>query len=357
MAGEQSKVSTPLLANILNQPQALRLVLECRSTAALNKAAHFLRSKKRIVLSGMGASLFACILLKASLQRQGVDVTCVETAELLHFGSTSLGSETALVLVSRSGESVEVIRLLEQVRGSGTRVLGISNVVDSRLSKMADLSLLVGSPADQLVAVQTYTSTLAVLALLGATIGGKLEEACKEFAHAIEILDRLIPSWVEQRQQWNTFLQEDSPLYLLARGAAMASAMEGMLLLHETAKAPAIAISIPQFRHGPVEVVDGKFRAIVIGTQQETAKLDYTLAQDLIRMGGQVRWLGPQTEGIPSLCEWPQNFPARFVPLAETIPLQIVAYLKAEMRGVTPGDFRWAPAVTDSEVGFPGIKP
>ena len=349
-------MSTPLLENILSQSAALSAVLTSQSTAALNGAADFLLSKKRIVLSGMGASFFACGPLEHALQKRGMDVTSVETAELLHFGAAAIGPDTAMVLVSRSGESVEVIKLLERLRGSGIRVLGISNVSDSRLSKMADHCLVIGSPADQLVAIQTYTSTIAVFALLDAAAGGNLAQAIEELERAIEVLKPVLPHWVASRDEWIPFLQEDTPLYLLARGAAMASAFEGMLLMHETAKAPAIAMSIPQFRHGPVEVVDARFRAIVIGTQSETRTLDLELAQDLMRMGGQVRWLGPEAGSVPALCLWPQGLPARFTQVAETIPLQIAAYTKAELRGVTPGDFRWAPAVTASEAGFPGMR-
>lgn len=348
-------MNTPLLENILSQGDALRAVLACQSEAALNHAADFLRSKKRILLSGMGASLFACGPLEHALQKRGIDVTSVETAELLHFGAAALGSETAMVLVSRSGESVEVIKLLEKVRRSGVRVLGITNVPDSSLSKMADQCLVIGSPTDQLVAIQTYTSTLAVFALLEAAVGGELAQALDDFERTVEILNRVLPDWVTSRGEGITFLQEDAPLYLLARGSAMASALEGMLLMHETAKAPAIAMSIPQFRHGPVEVVDAKFRAVVIGTQDETRALDFELAQDLRRMGGQARWLGPEVGAIPTLRPWPQGLPARFMRIAETIPLQIAAYTKAELSGISPGDFRWAPAVTASESGFPGI--
>ena len=98
---------------------------------------------------------------------------------------------------------------------------------------------------------------------------------------------------------------------------------------------------------------------MIIGTQSATAGLDSALANDLTRMGGQVRFLGPavQDSTAPSLCEWPAGVPERFASIFETIPLQILAYLKAEMRGIHPGDFRWAPTITSSESGFPQLQP
>jgi glucosamine--fructose-6-phosphate aminotransferase (isomerizing) len=110
-----------------------------------------------------------------------------------------------------------------------------------------------------------------------------------------------------------------------------------------------------QFRHGPVEVVDENFRAVIFGTRSTTAVLDAALANDLVRMGGQVRWIGPDTSGTGtiSLCPWPAGLPARFTSIAEIVPLQLAAYKKAELGGIRPGDFRWAPTITTSEAGFP----
>ena len=162
---------------------------------------------------------------------------------------------------------------------------------------------------------------------------------------------------MSQRQQWHAFLPTKTPLYILGRGPALGSVAEGVLLIHETAKASAVGMSVPQFRHGPVEVVDPAFRAVVIGTQSETAALDSALANDLLSMGSQVQWLGPSFPGLKAqpLCRWPATVPARFLSLFETIPLQIIAYAQAEIRGIRPGDFRWAPAITSSESGFPAI--
>jgi glucosamine--fructose-6-phosphate aminotransferase (isomerizing) len=124
--------------------------------------------------------------------------------------------------------------------------------------------------------------------------------------------------------------------------------------MHETAKCPAVGMSAAQFRHGPVEVADVDFKAIIIGTQPQTAELDAALAGDIVKMGGQVRWLGPSVSGdkAQALCDWPYEVPPRFHSIIETIPLQIAAYTKAELRGIRPGDFRWAPLVTSSESGF-----
>ena len=351
-------MTTPLLSNILDQPDALRAVAAHHfgeGWHALVRAAALLQAKKRIVLSGMGASFNACVPLQYMLSTQGVQASAIETAELLYFLPAAVDHDTAVILVSRSGESVEVTKALPLLRARGAIVIGIANVPDSTLAREADQAIELRCPADQMVAVQSYTATLLTFILLAAVIGGEVDEAKTELGPALELLTGLVPAWAEASKKWSDYLPAATPLYLLGRGPALGAVQEGVLLMHETAKAPAVGLSVAQFRHGPVEVVDSAFRAIVIGTAAVTRQLDAELAKDVGRMGGQARWLGPAEAGgaeLEPLCAWPTALPARFVSIAEIIPLQLAAYRAAELRGVRPGDFRWAPLVTKTEAGF-----
>ncbi len=349
-------MTTPLFENILAQPEALRAVLHLQSgedRTALLKAASILRESKKIVLTGMGASLFACGPLRYLLAGSGAAISVVEAAELLYFLDASLDSETAVLLVSRSGESVEVVKLFDVLGKRGCKTIGVANVAGTTLPSRATASVLLGSPADQFVAIQTYVATVAVLLLLGAAVNGQLAEALTQLEASINALTVFVPACVEASLAWSDFLNEQS-LYLLGRGISLATMKEGALLMHETAKFPAVSMSAAQFRHGPVEVAGPGIRAIVLATEKATAVHDIQLAEDLHGMGVDVRTIGRSNRN--PLVPWPSNVPSLFAPLFEIIPLQLFAYRTAEMRGVTPGEFRWAPLVTSSESGFPALR-
>ncbi len=357
MAREKAAVSTPLLQNICNQPEALRAVWEHFSgegRASLLSAAKLLESRQRVVLSGMGASLFACIGFRYSLQQ----ATALDSGELLYYLPEAIDADTSVILVSRSGESVEVLKLLPELRHRGVSIIGVVNVAASTLAAQSDTAIVLHSPADQMVAIQTYGATVTAFTLLAAALAGDLDAALADLDQAIEVLRQFVPECVAASQSWSAFLDSEAPLYLLGRGAALGSVEEGVLLMHETAKAPAVGMSAAQFRHGPVEVVDERFRAIVIGTQEKTRDLEAGLAEDLQAMGGQVRWIGPPAGNhVTSLCEWPVDLPERLGFLGELVPLQLAAYRKAEWNGVKPGEFRWAPLVTTTETGFAIPRP
>jgi glucosamine--fructose-6-phosphate aminotransferase (isomerizing) len=130
MVETKTEMTVPLFQNILNQTESLRLVAEYQFGAgrdALLDCAGLLRKSRRIVLSGMGASFFSSIPLSYWIAEHAALPTVVETSELLHFLLSGLtpgfDDGTTVVLVSRSGESVEVTKLLPILRERGVPVV------------------------------------------------------------------------------------------------------------------------------------------------------------------------------------------------------------------------------------------
>ncbi len=353
----------PMLENIFAQPDSNQALLEFHQGAGyavLKACAEKIRhTRGQVIVTGMGASLFAAIPAVNRLAYAGHSVQSFESAELLHYGSSALRPEDTGILISRSGGSVEVLRLAEKMRSAGMTLIGVTNLPGTELEKLSDLTLRIGSGADQLVAVQTYTGTVLTLLLLAEEALGANANALMASALAtLPTLKSHIEASYRARESWQEIFDGDGALYLLGRGPALASVYEGALLLHETAKAAAVGMSSGQFRHGPVESVSSSFRAIVFGSPAPTQQLDRSLAGDLAQMGATVRWIGPgaqpgdRLKQAPSLTPWPQ-IPALLAPLFEIVPIQVAAYQLALWRGIVPGDFRYASEITSAESGFP----
>src|SRR6185437_6907400 len=227
MAREAREVSVPLFDNICAQPTALRQVAEYQlgpGRDALLRSAQLLQSGKRIVVSGMGASLFAAIPLACSL---GAEV--IDSSELLYFRNSVLQPGASVLLVSRSGESVEVAKLLPILQERKCAVVGVTNVAGSTLATQATQSILLNSPADQLVAIQTYTATVLTLLLLA-------DPEARDLPTALDAFERQLDIWIQASGAWQDFVNSETPIYLLGRGPALGSVQEGALLFHETAK-------------------------------------------------------------------------------------------------------------------------
>ena len=343
-----------LFHNIHGQPKSLAHTLQHQrgdGLAPMTEAARLLQSGKKIVITGMGASLFASIPLQYHLCSLGLSAVAIEAGELLHYLDHAW-KDAVVIMVSRSGESVEIAKLIEKMKGR-VPLIGVSNEPHSLLSRSADVSLNIASLQDQIVAIQTYTGTILTLHLLGSQVAGSFQSATEEVQELLPSFASLVETNMASLTQWDAFLTPSSSLYLLARGSSLASAYEGSLLFHEVAKSPAVAMPVASFRHGPVEVVDHNFRGFVFAPEDITRDLNLALANDVAHFGGLVRLIGPPPDRLQQLhwCKIP-SVAASLVPLFQIAPLQSAAYRLAELRGIEPGSFRFAPQVAVDEASF-----
>jgi glucosamine--fructose-6-phosphate aminotransferase (isomerizing) len=338
-----------MLEDIRSQAASLAALLDYHFGAgrrALNEAAARLNAADRIVISGMGASLFAAMPLWYALTARGRAAHLIDASELLHYGGR-LCEGALVLLVSRSGATVEIVKLIPALREAGASILGITNESDSPLARESDQRLLVNSGRDEMVAVQTYTGALMTMLLLAAAADARPDDALQRACEAVvRAVAAVTDDCIERSVEWRDFLHDATVIYLIGRGPSMASVHEGALLFSETAKRPSAAISAGAFRHGPVEIVNEHFRAIMFATHAATRELDLELAGSLARMGAKAHTIAPEGSWpIPAVSEF-------WSPVVEIIPVQVAALRAAEWIGVRPGEFRYVSQVTTSETGF-----
>ena len=325
-----------LFEDIKGQPDSLSHVIAHQlggGAASVARAAAEIRHARHLVFSGMGASLFAAMPAAALLNARGRSCVAVEAAELLYFHDAH-DRGTLAVLVSRSGETVEVIKLLPKLHKRGVRVIGVTNVPDSTLARKADIAIHVSSAPDKMVALRTYTGTVAALLIIASAASGAALPDLQRLPHAMK--EAIDGEFVAAATQW----PGHSRIYLLGRGASLGSVYEGALLFHESARMAAVPMAAAQFRHGAVEVVSAEVCAYVFASQPETRDLDLSLASDLLQIGAQVRLIQEK------------EFAGAWATALEVIPIQIAAARLSESLGISPGEFRFVPQVTTEERGF-----
>jgi glucosamine--fructose-6-phosphate aminotransferase (isomerizing) len=318
---------------------------------AMLEAAKLIRGASRVLITGMGASLFASTPLKYALCARGIEADLVEAGELLHYLHPAYRN-ALVVMVSRSGESIEIARLLE-VLGPDRKIIGLTNEPGSLLDRKAHVALHIGSLRDEIVAIQTYTGTVATLHMLAAAVDEHTNEAREEIEARLPELSGLVARSLEGLGEWDEFLRDRAPVYLLARGPSMGSALEGALLFNEIAKQPSVPMGVASFRHGPVELVDETFRGLIFAPEGRTRDLNLALTRDLKQFGGRVWVIGAPVEdgtglkwcGIPECAEG-------LAPLFEIVPVQAAAVRMAQLRGIVPGSFRYSSQVATSEASF-----
>ncbi len=312
-----------------------------------------------MVFGAIGASYNACIPTINYLVAHKIPAQLVDAAELLHYTFDVYPRETLFVLVSQSGESIEIKKLLSRIKEQGSRIIGVTNKPDSTLAGEADIHLWINSPKDHSVAIQTYSGGSLVLYLLGiCAYTGGVEEHLQEINGVIQSADQVLEKYIHESLDWQPILEEACVLHLLARGSSMATALEGALIFNEVAKIPAVAMGAGAFRHGSVEVVNEDFRGFIFAPEDATRQLNIGLAENLAAFRGKAIVIGPgdSWRDQPGLFWWSLPRVSPFLaPILEILPIQLATYRLAESRGIEPGSFRYLGPVNIDEIEFSGV--
>ena len=304
-----------------------------------------------VVFTGMGSSLFAAYPAQAYLTEHGIRALVWETAELVHHHLKILRSDTLLVVVSQSGQTAEVLRLLNSLPPK-VRVIAVTNREASPLAKRGSLMLPLMAGDQTAVSTKTYTCSVAVLMYLAWAIAGQapnsLTQEVMRAAEAQEsLLDRrevLMPPIVE-------FFNRPPYAALMSRGPDLATAYQGALMLKEVARLAAEPISAAQFRHGPMEIINPAHRYILLAREGNTANLVLKLARDIGKANGRVVLFTDRPYEDPINVQVVRVDPLRFGlgTLVDTVYLQLVAHDAALRAGLEPGKFEIAENVTREE--------
>jgi glucosamine--fructose-6-phosphate aminotransferase (isomerizing) len=286
----------------------------------------------------MGSSLYAAYPARAYLTEQGIRVSAWETAELVD-NLNILRPDTLLVVVSRSGQTGEVLRLLESLPARA-RVLAVTNVEASPLAKRADLLLPMMAAGQVAVSTKTYTCTVAVLMYLAFAIAGKAPSLLtREVMRGVEaeekILERhdvLIPPLVG-------FLNRPPYVALMSRGADLASAYQGAMMLKQVARVAAEPISAAQFRHGPIEIINPCHRYILFARQGKSGKSLLKLADDIRKLNGRVLLFTdlPCEDLTNARTVRVEPFRLGLGTLVDSVYIQLLAHDAALRAGLEPG--------------------
>ncbi|MFZ0963771.1 MAG: SIS domain-containing protein [Terriglobia bacterium] len=304
-----------------------------------------------VVFTGMGSSLFAAYPAQACLTEHGVRALVWETAELVHHHLKVLRPDTLLVVVSQSGQTAEVLRLLESLP-SNARVLAVTNVEASPLAKRASLLLPLMAGGQGAVSTKTYTCSVAVLMYLAFAIAGKAPSPLtQEVMRAVEAQEQLLERHADLMPPIAEFFNRPPYVALMSRGADLATAYQGALMLKQVARLAAEPISAAQFRHGPMEIINPDHRYILFARQGKTGKLLLKLAADIRKSSGRVLLLTDMPFDDPLNVRLVRVEALRLGlgTLVDSVYIQLLAHDAALRAGFKPGKFEIADNVTREE--------
>lgn len=337
------------IRDILEQPAALQRTVDAfRPDPELLSIGTRMREGgfRHVVLTGMGSSYHAFHPLLIDLTELGVPATLVETSELIHYRRRLLTPDTVVVVLSQSGRSAETIRLLEVNAGSAL-LIAVTNDGESPLAREATARITMLAGPEYTVSCKTYLASLAALAWLSDHLSGAdLSRSRDDLA----LLAPAVESYLCHREEYTRNAQHGlgamERLFYVGRGPSLASAGTAGLITKESARFPAEGMSAAAFRHGPLELVDGRVFLVAFEGNPQTAELNHRLARDVKMAGG--RSVVIKESEQPALFHTPP-VPLRLRPVVEMLPVQMITLALAAMAGREAGAFALATKITASE--------
>jgi glutamine---fructose-6-phosphate transaminase (isomerizing) len=378
---------THFLKDILRQPEELQRTIQLLTgpngagRSALDAATGAIRAARHVYLTGIGSSLHAALNVSTLFHQHAYPVYFEDAAELLTFAT--FPNDSAMILISRSGKSTEIVQLAAKARRAGVNVIGITNAAEGTLAKEAHVAVVVPIAFDHAISVNTYTTLALAAGMLANSVvtqnaGSTVTPGCGQRVSALDSAQarvplpakpsrpglaeslsfslaeagRAIPRWQEQIAV-STWLAPHTTTYFLARGSSLGSAYEARLMWEEGVKTPATAMGTGGFRHGPQEIVakDVRFGLWIDGANMR--EQDLAVARDLRELGGSVMLIGQKLpEDAGDLVFQLPAIPAEWQFLMDIIPAQLVAERLSRLSGVDCDTFRLSSYVVEDEGGL-----
>jgi glucosamine--fructose-6-phosphate aminotransferase (isomerizing) len=343
MAGMSSYIT-----DILAQPQALRDTLNALQPLnhELDGIARALRTGRfdRVILTGIGGSYAALYPLWSQLAQAGVAAHLIETSVLLYDARALVTPNTLLIIVSQSGRSAEIVRLLDMANGA--TVLAITNTADSPLMQRALAAFVTQAGEEGTVSCKTFVTALAALALCGELfVSGDWQAAWQNLMAAANTVDFYVGQLDALAERMTELVQSPS-LVLCGRGSSMAAALCGGLIIKEAAKFHSEGMGSAAFRHGPLELATTGLTVFVYEGLGEAAALNRNLVADVNKAGGHAYLIGSNSD--EAVLRLPQVPPVA-LPIIEILPAQMLSVGLARRAGREPGKFLVSGKVTATE--------
>jgi len=337
-----------MLKEIHEQPYALSQTVRGLDLE-LEKINEIMSEAERVFLVAAGTSFHATLVFEYLLAKLANIATIPMIASEYSKYSKVVDKSDLVVAVSQSGETVDTLKAVREFKSRGARVIAITNVVGSAITRISDLILYTrAGPEIGVAATKTFTTQLLVLSALAVNIAGvrgmleaeEVDERISRLSRVADMVNEIINRYEGWAKRIAETIVNKQDMYYLGRGVAVPVAMEGALKMKEIAYIHAEAYPAGESKHGPIALIEEGFPVVFISIEDDLSKL-------LLGNIEEMRARGAYTIGIVSdedkdLMEKLHEFatipkqPIYIAPILYVVPLQLMAYYTAVKRGYDP---------------------
>ncbi|MBN2136266.1 MAG: glutamine--fructose-6-phosphate transaminase (isomerizing) [Sedimentisphaerales bacterium] len=341
-----------MLKEIFEQPNVLATCMGGRLDKANNQIklggiASYLREltrTKRFIMTACGTAFHAGLVGEFIFEQLARIPTETEYASEFRYRNPIIEDQTVVIAISQSGETADTLAAVEQAKERGATVLGIVNVVGSSIARATDAGIYLHvGPEIGVASTKAFTAQVTVLAMLAIEMGrrrhissAEAETYIDELAKIPEKIRTILDESDHIKQIAAANVNEENWLFL-GRGFNYPVALEGALKLKEISYIHAEGLPAAEMKHGPIALIVNGMPAVFIATEGPQYDKIMGNIEEVRARGGKT--IVVATEGDRNIEKHADHLvlvprtPEIFQPLLTVLPLQLLAYHAAVLRG------------------------
>ncbi len=342
-----------MLKEIMQQPDSIRDCLRGRvrldrgeiRLGGLLEVLNRIKDARRIIIVACGTSWHSGLVGEYLFEEFARIPTEVEYASEFRYRNPILYEDDVVIAISQSGETADTLAAVREAKAKGVLVIGVCNVVGSTIARETDAGVyLHAGPEIGVASTKAYTAQVTVLSLMALSVAsqrGTMSQA--EIVQTLTELDS-IPEKIASVLEKSDKIEELARTYRFAtnflymgRGSNFPVALEGALKLKEISYVHAEGYPAAEMKHGPIALIDQMMPVVVIAMKDSTyPKIVSNIEEVLARGGHVIAITDHDNRELDDKCEYVIHVPPTFsclTPLLTVVPLQLLAYHMAVLRG------------------------
>ncbi|MFA7197549.1 MAG: glutamine--fructose-6-phosphate transaminase (isomerizing) [Clostridiales bacterium] len=341
-----------MLKEIHEQPKGIRDTLVSRLDAQGNVKLDGIRLTKedlerldRIYIVACGTAYHAGLVGKYAIERLAKIPVEVDVASEFRYRDPFVSDRTLFIAVTQSGETLDTLAALREAKNRGARVLSVVNVVGSSIARESDdVFYTWAGPEIAVASTKAYTTQLMCLYLLAIHMGRTLrtisDEAYALYIKELTAMPDRISGILKQENAIAAIadgLHRKRDIFFIGRGLDSAVAYEGSLKLKEISYINSLAIAAGELKHGTIALIDDDVPVIALANQDALFEKMLSNIQEVKARGARVIGMAKaHNKAIEQAADqtlWIPDCEDIFTPLLSVVPLQILAYYVAKLKG------------------------
>jgi glucosamine--fructose-6-phosphate aminotransferase (isomerizing) len=341
-----------MLKEIFEQPEALSICMGGRidrqeHRIRLGGIESYLREltrTKRLILTACGTAFHAGLVGEFLFEQLARIPAETEYASEFRYRNPIIEDGTVVISISQSGETLDTLAAVEEAKERGATVLGIVNVVGSTIARATDAGVYLHvGPEIGVASTKAFTAQVAVLTMIAIELGRRRlisAEETDKYLRELSLIPEKIKTILDQSDHIKEIAQaniEKNNWLFLGRGVNYPVALEGALKLKEISYIHAEGLPAAEMKHGPIALIADGMPAVFIATSGlQYDKIMGNIAEVKARGG---RIIVVATEGDRDISKCADHIitipdaPELLQPMLAVVPLQLLAYHAAVLRG------------------------